>query len=60
MAVMGVWEFILCTRHMTYKAKEPKTMKTYQADFPEQKTKKSFVLPHLCPVHEVLTGIWNY
>ena len=24
---------------------------------PEQKTKNSFVLRHLCPVHEVLTGI---
>ena len=23
--------------------------------FPEQKTKRSFVLRHLCPVHEVLT-----
>ena len=43
---------------MTYKTKE-QTMKTYQADFPEQKTKKSFALHHLCPVHEVLTGIWN-
>ena len=26
---------------------------------PKQKTKKSFVLRHLCPVHEVLTGIWT-
>ena len=26
---------------------------------PEQKTKKSFGLRHLCPVHEMLTGIWN-
>ena len=25
--------------------------------FPEQKTKKSFALRHLCPVHEVLCGI---
>ena len=27
--------------------------------FPEQKTKKFFALRHLCPVHEVLSGIWN-
>ena len=27
--------------------------------FLEQKTKRSFVLHRLCPVHEVLTGIWN-
>ena len=27
--------------------------------FPEQKTKKSFVLRHLSPVHKVLTGIWK-
>ena len=26
---------------------------------PEQKTKKSFGLRHLCPVHEVLTGVWK-
>ena len=25
--------------------------------FPEQATKKSFVLRHLCPVHEVLTQV---
>ena len=25
--------------------------------FPEQTTKKSFVLRHLCPLHEVLTGV---
>ena len=25
----------------------------------EQKTKKSFALRHLCPVHKVLSGIWN-
>ena len=25
--------------------------------FPEQTTKKSFVLRRLCPVHEVLTGV---
>ena len=35
MTVMGVWAFILCNRHtqMTYKTKEQKTMKIYQADF---------------------------
>ena len=30
-----------------------------QADFPEQNTKKSFALSHLCPLQEVLNGIWN-
>ena len=42
------------------KQKNKKTMKSHTKKiFPEQKTKKSFVLHHLCPVHEVLTGIWN-
>ena len=34
-------------------SKRTKTMKIS----PEQKTKKSFVLRHLCPVHEVFD--WN-
>ena len=33
------------------------TMKQYQADFPESRF--SFGLRRLCPVHKVLTGIWN-
>ena len=33
-------------------------MKKYKQIFPEQKTKQSFDLHHLCPVHEVMTGIW--
>ena len=43
---------------MTYRTKKQKTVKTYQAH-PEHKTKTSFVLPHLCTVHKVLTGIWS-
>ena len=59
MAVMGVWAFILCTRHRRHiKQKNQKPWKHTKQVFPEQKTKKSFVLHHLCPVH-VLTGIWN-
>ena len=34
-------------------------MKKYKKIFHEQKTKKSFDLHHLCPVHEVTTGIWS-
>ena len=60
MAVMGVWAFILCTRHRWHiKQKNKKPWKHTKEIFPEQKTKKYFVLHHLCPVHEVLTGIWN-
>ena len=34
-----------------------KTVKQYQVDFfREQKTMKSFILRHLCSVHEVLTN----
>ena len=61
MAVMGVWAFILCTRHRWHiKQKKQKPWKHTKQIFPEQKTEKSFVLPHLCPVLEVLTGIWNH
>ena len=59
MAVMGVWAFILCTRHRWHKTKEQQPWNNTKQIFPEQKTKKSFALHHLCPVHEVLTGIWN-
>ena len=60
MAVMGVWAFILCTRHRRHiKQKNQKPWKHTKQVFPEQKTKTSFVLHHLWPVHEVLTGIWN-
>ena len=61
MAVMGVWAFILICVPGTddIKEKNKKPWKHTKQIFPEQKTKKSFVLHHLCPVHEVLTGIWN-
>ena len=51
---LGIY-FVYQTQ-MTYITKEQKTMKQI---FPEQKTKKSFASHHLCPVHEILTGIWN-
>ena len=59
MAVMRVWEYILCTRQRWRKINEQKPWNNTKQIFLEQKTKKSFVLHHLCPVHEVLTGIWN-
>ena len=74
MAVIGVWAFILfilfyffyfclfsfCNRHRWHiKQKNKKPWKHTKQIFPEQKTKKSFALQHLCPVHEVLTGICN-
>ena len=34
-------------------------LKQYQADFPWTENKEVFALRHLCPVHEVLSGIWN-
>ena len=57
------WEFghLLCVKDtddiIKQKNKEP--WKHTKQIFPEQRTKKSFALHHLCPVHEVLTGIWN-
>ena len=61
MAVMGVWAFILICVPGTddIKEKNKKPWKHTKQIFPEQKTKKSFASHHLCPVHEVLTGIWN-
>ena len=59
MAVMGVWAFILCNRHRWHIKQNKKPWKHTKQMFPEQKTKKSFVLHNLCPAHEVLTGIWN-
>ena len=61
MVVMGVVAFILCNRHRWRKKKDQQPWNNTIQNFPEQKTKKSFALPHLCPwpVHEVLSGIWN-
>ena len=59
MAVMGVCAFILCNRHRWHIKQKNKPWKHTKQIFPEQKTKKSFALHDLCPVHEVLTGIWN-
>ena len=56
---MGVWAFILCNRHRWHIKQKNKPWKHTKQIFPEQKTKKSFALHHLCPVHEVLTAIWN-
>ena len=59
MVVMGFWAFILCTGHRWRKTKEQPSWINIKQIFPEQKTKKSFALRHLCPVHEVLSGIGN-
>ena len=59
MAVMGVWAFILCTRHGWHKTKEQKPWNNTKQIFLEQETKRSFVLHRLCPIHVVLTEIWN-
>ena len=56
------WEFehLFCVPDTAdIKLKNQKPWKHTKQIFPEQKTKKSFILHHLCPVHEVLTGIWN-
>ena len=59
MVVMGVWAFILCTGHRWRKTKEQQPWNNTKQIFPEQKTKKSFALGHLCPVHELWVEIWN-
>ena len=59
MVVIGVWAFILCTGHRWRKTKEQQPWNNTKQIFPKQKTKKSFALCHLCPVHKVLSGIWN-
>ena len=56
------WEFghLFCVPDTDdLKQKNKKSRKHTKQIFLEQKTKKSFVLHHLCPVHEILTGIWN-
>ena len=50
MAVMGVW---------TFKTKEQKKHENIPSRFSLNRKQRSLVLHHLCPVHEVLTGIWN-
>ena len=57
MVVMGVWAFILCTWHRWRKTKEQQPSNNSKQIFHEQKTKKSFALRHLCPIHEVLSAI---
>ena len=59
MVLMGLWAFVLCTGHRWRKTKEQQLWNNTKQIFPEQKTTKSFALRHLCPVHEVLSGIWN-
>ena len=57
MVVMGVWAFILCTGHRWRKTKEQQPLNNTKQIFHEQKTKKSFALRYLCPIHEVLSAI---
>ena len=44
---------------MTYKTKEQKTMKTYQAGFPWTENKEVFCFTSSVSSTQVLTGIWN-
>ena len=59
MVVMGFWAFILCTAHRWRKTKEQQPWNNTKQIFPEQKTKKSFALGHLCPVDELWVEFWN-
>ena len=59
MVVTGVWAFISCTGHRWRKTKEQQPWNNTKQIFPEQKTKKSFALGHLCIVHEVWVELWN-
>ena len=59
MFVVGVWAFIFCTGHRWRKTKEQQHWNNTKQIFPEQKTKRSFALRRLCPVHEVLSGMRN-
>ena len=58
MVVMGVRAYFVY-RHRWPKTKEQKPWNNSKQIFREQKTKKSFALDDLCPVHEVLSGIWK-
>ena len=56
----GSWGiYFLYRRQMICNTKDQQPWNNTKQIFPEQKTKKSFVLHHLCQVHEVLSGIWN-
>ena len=48
-----------CTGHRWCKTKEQKPWNNTKQIFPEQKTRRSFALRHLCLVHEGFSGIWN-
>ena len=56
MVVMGVWAFILCTGHRWLKTREQTPLNNTKQIFLEQKTKKSFPSPHLCPE---FTKFWS-
>ena len=57
---MGSYLWLFCVLDTDdMKQKNAKPWNNTKWIFPEQKTKKSFLLHHVCPVHEVLTGIWN-
>ena len=59
LAVMGVWAFILCTWHRRHiKQKNKKPWKHTKQSFLNRK-QRSLLFYIMCPVHEVLTGIWK-
>ena len=58
MVVMGIY-FVYRTQPWWRKTKEQQPWNNTKQIFPEQKAKKVFALRHLCPLHEVLSGIGN-
>ena len=58
MVVMGIY-FVYRTQPWWRKTKEQQPWNNTKQIFPEQKAKKAFALRHLCPLHEVLSGIGN-
>ena len=56
----GSWGISFLYRtQMICKTKEQQPWNNAKKISPEQKTKKSFALGHLCPVHELWVEFWN-
>ena len=57
---VGIYTVFCVPESDDVKTKEQQPWNNTKQIVPEQKTKKSFGLRHLCPEHEMLTGIWNH
>ena len=56
----GSWGiYFLYRTQMICNTKDQQPWNNTKQIFPEQKTKKSFALGHLCPVHELWVEFWN-